>query len=214
MKKLMSFVFSVAFAVVAFAQTPSEIISRMENEVNRHENDGVAMTIDLKVPVVGTMTSRSYVIGDKMRLDATMLGKTFISWSDGVTRWFYNGSNNEIEIESFDEEEETSENNLDTFIGIADGYDVSIDKETNSEWHLLFKKGKSNIDKDAPKKKTLVVAKGSYFPIRYETKMNGTRIIIYDITIGVTEEQVTFDPKKYPDAKYVDKRKSNSEKQK
>ena len=99
MKKLFSIITFIAFAAVAIAQTPQEIISRMEAEMNKQdESEGVAMTMDIKVIILGTMTSRIYTLGDKTRVEASMLGKDVITWNDGDTEWTYNSENAEIEI--------------------------------------------------------------------------------------------------------------------
>ena len=55
MKKLLSIIAFIAFAGVAIAQTPEEIISRMEAEMAKHdEKEGLAMTMDMKIPILGT----------------------------------------------------------------------------------------------------------------------------------------------------------------
>ena len=49
MKKLLSIIFFVALAAVAVAQTPQEIVSRMQAEMDKHdESEGIAMTMDVK----------------------------------------------------------------------------------------------------------------------------------------------------------------------
>ena len=86
MKKLLSIIFFVAMAAVAVAQTPEEIVSRMEAEMSKHdESEGFVMTMDVKIIIIGTITSRSYVLGDKMRVEANRDGNTFVTWSDGTT---------------------------------------------------------------------------------------------------------------------------------
>ena len=92
------------------------------------------------------------------------------------------------------------------FNSVTDGYDVSIDKETDDAWYLYCKKLRSNPDKDAPKKITLVIAKGTYMPISLTTKVDGVTITMYDITFGVTEQQVTFNPADYPGVTINDQR--------
>ena len=59
MKKLLSIFSFLAFAAIAVAQTPQEIISRMEAELDKHENDGVVMTVDVKIPIIGTMSTKT-----------------------------------------------------------------------------------------------------------------------------------------------------------
>ena len=99
MKKLLSVIFFVAMAAVAVAQTPQEIVSRMQAEMDKHdESEGFAMTMDVKIIIVGTISSRSYVLGDKMRVEASRDGNQFVTWSDGTTDWNYDSDKNEIEI--------------------------------------------------------------------------------------------------------------------
>ena len=187
------------------AQTPQEIISRMETEMNKHDNEGLIMIVDAKVPIIGTMTTKTYTLGNKVRVEANMMGVDIITWTDGETSWTYNSKKNEVEI-SKQEGSSESEGDAEMFNGITDGYDVTINKETTTTWNILCKKAKSNKDKDAPKKMELVVAKSTYMPISLKTKMSGIGITMRGISFGVTEKQVTFNANEYPGAKIVDKR--------
>jgi outer membrane lipoprotein-sorting protein len=206
MKKLLSVIFFVAMAAVAVAQTPQEIVSRMQAEMDKHdESEGFAMTMDVKIIIVGTISSRSYVLGDKMRVEASRDGNQFVTWSDGTTDWKYDSDKNEIEITNA-KPREKSEGDAKLFEGITDGYDVKIDKETATEWHIRCKRLKSNPDKDAPKRMDLVVAKGTYWPVSLSTSMAGASVTMRNISFGVSEKQVTFDAKEFPNAKIVDKR--------
>lgn len=208
MKKLLSIIAFIAFAGVAIAQTPEEIISRMEAEMAKHdEKEGLAMTMDMKIPILGTFSSRTYTLGDKYRIEITEDGKQSITWSDGQTDWNYDSEKNEIEIKKHEVKEKTeTEGDAKLFSGITDGYDVKLDKETSDSWQFLCKRSKSNPDKDAPKKMTLIVAKGTYMPISLSAKVSAITITMRDLSYGVTEEQVTFNPKNYPTATIVDKR--------
>ena len=208
MKKLLSIIAFIAFAGVAIAQTPEEIISRMEAEMAKHdEKEGLAMTMDMKIPILGTFSSRTYTLGDKYRIEVSEYGKQTISWSDGKTDWTYSSEKNEIEIKKHEVKEKTeTEGDAKMFSGITDGYDVKLDKETSDSWQFLCKRSKSNPDKDAPKKMTLIVAKGTYMPISLSAKVSAITITMRDLSYGVTEEQVTFNPKNYPSATIVDKR--------
>ena len=209
MKKLIAIISFIALATAAMAQTAEEIITRMEAEMSKHdESEGVAMTMDMKIIFVGTISSRNYVLGDKMRIEAINDDdKNSITWSDGKTEWVYDSDKKEIEITNA-KPKEKSETNGDTklFQGITDGYEVKIDKETATEWHIRCKRSKSNPDKDAPKKMDLVVAKGTYWPVSLSTSVTAATVTLRDISFGVTEEQVTFNPKDFPFATIVDKR--------
>lgn len=208
MKKLLSIISFIAFAAIAVAQTPQEIISRMEAELDKHENDGVVMTVDVKIPIIGTMSTKTYSLGEKARIEASAMGVDIITWTDGSTSWTYNSKKNEVEVEkSGSGNSSESEGDMEMFDGITDGYDVTVDKETAKAWTILCKKSKSNKDKDAPKKMELVVAKGSYMPVSLKTKMSGMTITMRDISFGVTEKQVTFNAKDYPGVTIVEKSK-------
>ena len=208
MKKLIAIISFIALATAAMAQTAEEIITRMEAEMSKHdESEGVAMTMDMKIIFVGTISSRNYVLGDKMRVEAKKEDKDVITWSDGKTDWVYDSEKNEIEITNAKPKEKT-ETNSDTklFQGITDGYEVKIDKETATEWHIRCKRSKSNPDKDDPKRMDLVVAKGTYWPVSLSTSVTAATVTLRDISFGVTEKQVTFNPKDFPNATIVDKR--------
>lgn len=205
LKKLFSIICFVAMAGLAVAQTPQEIISRMEAEMNKHDKEGLIMTVDAKVPILGTMTTKTYTLGTKARFEASMMGVDVVTWTDGHSSWTYDSKKNEVEIRKQDGDVET-EGDAEMFNGITEGYDVSINKETATTWNLLCKKSKSNKDKDAPKKMELVVAKGSYMPVSLKTKLSGIGITMRNISFGVTEKQVTFNAKDYPGVTIVDKR--------
>ena len=196
---------AIAFAVAALAQTPEEIVSRMEAEMDKHENDGIIMTVDVKIPILGTMTTKTYSLGDKLRVEGKMMGVDIVTWSDGVTEWTYDSKTNTIEITK-EKAKDSSEGDAEMFQGLTDGYDVSISKETADAWHILCKKTKANTDKDAPKTVNLVIAKSNYYPLSLSAKVSGVTMTMRDIAFGVTEKQVTFDPREYPTAKIEDKR--------
>ena len=208
MKKLIAIISFIALATAAMAQTAEEIVSRMDAEMSKHdESEGFAMTMDVKIFIIGTISSRSYVLGDKMRVEANRDDNTFVTWSDGTTDWNYDSNKNEIEITNA-KPREKSDTDGDTklFKGITDGYDIKIDKETATEWHIRCKRSRSNPDKDAPKRMDLVVSKGTYWPVSLSTSMAGASVTMREISFGVTEKQVTFDAKQYPGATIVDKR--------
>lgn len=209
MKKLIAIISFIALTTAAMAQTAEEIITRMEAEMSKHdESEGTAMTMDMKIIFVGTISSRNYVLGDKMRIEAINDdGKNFVTWSDGKTEWVYDSEKNEIEIKNA-KPKEKSETNGDTklFQDITDGYEVKIDKETATEWHIRCKRLRSNPDKDAPKRMDLVVAKETYWPVSLSTSVTAATVTLRDISFGVTEKQVTFNPKDFPNATIVDKR--------
>lgn len=208
MKRLLAIISFIALATTAMAQTAEEIVSRMNAEISKHnESEGFAITMDMKIILVGTISSRSYVLGDKMRLEANKDGKDFVTWSDGKTEWSYDSETNEIEITNAKPKEKSDkDSNTKMFKDVTEGYDVRIDKETATEWHIRCKRSKSNPDKDAPKRMDLVVAKGTYWPVSLTTSVTAASVTMRDISFGVTESQVTFNEKDYPGVTIVDKR--------
>jgi outer membrane lipoprotein-sorting protein len=208
MKRLLAIISFIALATTAMAQTAEEIVSRMNAEISKHnESEGFAITMDMKIILVGTISSRSYILGDKMRIEANKDGKDFVTWSDGKTEWSYDSETNEIEIKNAKPKEKSDkDSNTKMFKDVTEGYDVRIDKETATEWHIRCKRSKSNPDKDAPKRMDLVVAKGTYWPVSLTTSVTAASVTMRDISFGVTESQVTFNEKDYPGVKIVDKR--------
>ena len=210
MRKIFTFIAAMALALAAFAQTPEEIVARMEEEMSKREVDGgFVMTMDLKIPILGTMTSKAYSLGDKMRLEGKMMGVEILTWIDGDTEWEYNSKENQIKIRNHDQNKQTSEeNNAELFQGITGDYDLSISKETDSAWYIKCKKSKTNTNKDDPKTMDLVVAKGTYYPMSLSAKLNGITVTMRDLAFQVTEKQVTFNPADFPGVRIVDERKA------
>jgi len=191
-----------------WAQTPREIVSRMEAVMKRHGEEGFAMSLGIKIPVLGAVNTKFYVLGRKMRVEGRFAGTKIVSWSDGVTSWRYNEKKNELEIKnSRDSLYSTSGRfNALMFKDVTEGYDVVIKKETEDAWQLQCRKSKTNKDSDVPKNMTLVIAKGSYRLVSMKTKMFGMNISTQDISFGVSEQAVTFDLNDYPGASVIDKR--------
>ena len=207
MKKIFSVIAALIVAATAFSQTAEEIVSRMEKELDKHEKDGVHMITDVKMPVVGTLSTKTYTLGDKMRMDTKTMGVEVIVWMDNESEWTYNSKNNEVEIKKAKPTSKAeTEGDMDMFEGLTDGYNVTIASETDKSWELLCKKSKANKEKDAPKKITIVVSKASFLPLSLNTKMSGITLTMHEIAFGVTEQQVTFNAADYPNVTITDKR--------
>ena len=208
MRRIVSCVLALALcAISARGQTPEEIISRMSAELEKYNSNRVAMTIEMTLPIVGKVSSKSYAIGEKVRLDATIKGITVSTWSDGVTVWTYNPESNEVGISSAAAGSGVESNgDMGMFNDITEGYAVTIESQTPDSWYLKCKKTKQNKSKDAPKTMDLVVAKGSYFPKSLGFKVKGIPVTMKDISFNVAESQVIFNMADYPGAKVVDKR--------
>ncbi len=205
MKRIIICLSALLWGIAAFAQTPQEIIARMDAEIGKREHEGIVMSADSKIPILGSVTVKTYTLGNKMRAETTIKGIKVITWTDDTTSWEYDSKKNEItikkEIATVD-----AEDDMGMFAGITEGYDITQQSETADAWHFLCKKSKSNTEKDAPKSMDLVVAKGNYLPISLSFKMSGISMTLRNIAFGVTEKQVTFNPADYPDAKIIDKR--------
>lgn len=206
MNKLLSFVALAVIAVSSFAQTPVQILSRMEEEMTAHEPEGIVMTIDVKIPILGVMTSKTYSRGNKSYIRASMLGKNINSWIDSQCTYIYDPDKNEVTIKDYSSEDDADADNAEMFAGISEGYDVTIKKETDVAWYLQCKKRKESTDKDAPKEMEVVVSKKNYWPLSLTTKVNGTTMVLRGISFGVSEEKVTFDMSKHPGIKVIDNR--------
>jgi len=208
MKKMICLLSVIACCLAAFAQTPQEIVARMESEMDKHESEGMIMTVATKMPIVGTVTMKNYILGDKMRSETKLLGQDVIMFTDGVTEWTCMPKANKIKITNHGESSSSgsSENESEMFSDITDGYDLTLSRETADAWYFTCKKSKSNKDKDAPKTIDLAVSKGTYYPKLLKAKASGITITLSDVSFGVDEKFVTFNLNDYPGAEVEDAR--------
>ena len=194
-------------ATALWAQTPEEILARMDQEVARFEKEGVNMIMDIKLPLLGTYSTDMHILGDMYKATLRVKDETSITWSDGITTWDYDSSDNELTITPAKPKEETdAQSNMKMLDSVTEGYDVKMKKETAEAWEFVCTRSKTNPNKDDPKKMNLVISKTTYLPVSVSASEKGVRITMRDFAIGVTEEQVRFDPSKYQNAKIVDKR--------
>jgi outer membrane lipoprotein-sorting protein len=197
----------LASAAMLTAQTPEEIIARMDEEMNKADKMGLAVTMDIKIPIIGSTSARMYTLGEKNRTEMSIKDIKSTLWMDNTTMWTYTPSDNELVIENRTSTSSGQEDNLGLMKGITAGYDVNMTKETADAWYFDCKKSKTNTDKDDPKKMTLVVDKKTYLPKELSTKAKGVTISMKDAVLGVTESEVTYDPSKIPaGVKVTDKR--------
>jgi len=205
MKKI---IFSIAatftFLVTAWAQTPEEILAKMDKAMEAAETAGLSMVMDLKIPLLGTTTATMYMLGDSVRTETSLLGYQLITFLDGVTEWEYESKSNELTIKNAKKEDTSPESEM--FEGIADGYDVTLKNETDDAWYLVCKKSRNNTDKDDPAKMDLVVSKKTCLPISLSTKMKGVKLTLRDVVVGIDKKLLEFRVEDYPDAKIVDQR--------
>ena len=165
MKRFFALLTACVLAVAAYAQTAEEIVARMDAAMEQvSAENGFRMTMDLKIPILGTMSSDAWSLGDKMRLEANMMGKKLVTWQDGQTEWTYDSSENTITIENQDKTKKSDEKeNMKMFQSATEGYDVSIAKETAESWTIKCKKNRFNTNKDDPKNMEIVIAKDTYY---------------------------------------------------
>lgn len=205
MKKVfIGIIAALVSAVALFAQTSEEIVARMDQETARFDKEGVSMVMDMKIPVLGTYSTQMYTLGKKYKATLSIKGQTIITWSDGVTDWDYDSSKNQITINKAKSSD--AEDSMSALSGITEGYDVTLKKETADAWYLLCSKSKTNTNKDDPKKMDLVVSKSTFLPISHSVTMKGVTVTLHSFNLGVTEDEVTFDPSQYADAKIIDQR--------
>ena len=208
MKRFFALLIACVLAVAAYAQTAEEIIARMEKVMEQYsEASGLQMTMDIKLPILGTMSAKAWSLGDKMRMEAGMKGKKLITWQDGETEWTYDSDENTITIENQDKSKKSDEKeNMELFQNATEGYDVSIAKENADSWTIKCKKNRSNTNKDDPKNMEIVVAKGTYYPMSLSAKIDLVTVTMRDLKFDVSEKDVTFNKADYPDATIIDKR--------
>ena len=192
------------------AQTPEEIVAKMSEQLARTKTEGYAMDLNMKMPLIGEIRSHNLVVGDKMKTTVSSKDKTGIIWTDATTQWEYDPKTEEITVSpkktSAATSSETDSSNLDSFDDISDGYKLVFKEETADAWYFRCKKLASNKDKNDPSKMDLAVAKDSYLPIYLRARKSIVKVGIENLAFGVTEQDVTFRPEDYPNAKIVDKR--------
>ena len=208
MKRFFALLTTCIFALAAYAQTAEEIIARMDAAMEQvSAENGFRMTMDLKIPILGTMSSDAWSLGDKMRLEANMMGKKLVTWQDGQTEWTYDSSENTITIEHQDKTKKSDEKeNMKMFQSATEGYDVSIAKETAESWTIKCKKNRFNTNKDDPKSMELVIAKDTYYPMSLSAKVDLVTVTMRNLKFNVTEQEVTFNKADYPGVTIIDKR--------
>ena len=208
MKKFIISALFLALSLTAFAQTATEIVERMDKKISAFdEKDGVGFVMEMKIPILGTFSAKTETRGDKLRMEMQKGDVHSINWSDGTTQWDYDVTKNEIVITNVDKKKDSkTEGDAELFKGICDGYDVSLDKETDKFWFIKCKKSKTNMEKDDPKTMDLIVEKGTYNPKSLSAKLKGITITMRDLAYGIPESRVTFNPADYPTATIVDKR--------
>ncbi len=207
MKKILFLLLPALLAAATLsAQTPEEIIARVDQETARFDAEGCSMVMELKFPIIGAVATTIYTRGDKYKMIMSIKGDTSISWSDGVTDWDYESSKNTVTIKPHKADGNSEADNAKMMEGITEGYDVRLKKETADTWQFRCTKSKTNTNKDDPKNMDLIVSKATYLPVSLTARAGGLTITMRDVSIGVSEQEVTFDASKYATAKIIDER--------
>ena len=207
MKKILFLLLPALLASATIsAQTPEEIIARVDQETARFDAEGCSMVMELKFPIIGAVATTIYTRGDKYKMIMSIKGDTSISWSDGVTDWDYESGKNTVTIKPHKADGNSEADNAKMMEGITEGYDVRLKKETADTWQFRCTKSKTNTNKDDPKNMDLVVSKATYLPVSLTARAGGLTITMRDVSIGVSEQEVTFDASKYATAKIIDER--------
>ena len=98
MRKILCTVCALVWAMSLFAQTGLEILNRMNERINSHESDGVGMYIDIKIPVLGTVTTKTMHLGNNTRMEIEVSGEKIITFLEDTIQWVYIPGANEASI--------------------------------------------------------------------------------------------------------------------
>ena len=55
MKRFFTTLAALVMTISAFAQSAEDIVANMTKVMDEHKNDGLVMTMDIKIPILGTM---------------------------------------------------------------------------------------------------------------------------------------------------------------
>lgn len=208
MKKTLFTLFAVLFAATAlFAQTPEEIIAKMDEQTERFADEGVFFVMEIKMPIIGTVATDIYILGDKYKMDADIKGNRVLHWTDGVSDWEYDTTKKEVTItKAKPSDESQAEKNVKMLKSVAEGYDVKLVKETAEAWFIRCTKSKTNTVKDDPKRMDMEISKETYLPISHKAGTGLVTVTMRNMRVGVTEEEVTFNPADFPGVRIIDNR--------
>ena len=210
MKKTLCLFCAVLWAMTVFAQTGLEIVNSMNRMMLDRKADGIGVSVDVKIPIVGAVVTRTYSLGKKRRLEVESSKINTITFMEDTTQWTYLPDKNEAVITNVKLGNSNASDNPGMDVGmfddIPDAYDISIKSQDAVKWELLCKRKKSIKDDDYPKSMTLEVRKGSYEPISMSTKVMGINCTMHHFIFGVSESKVTFNPDDFPGVIISDQR--------
>ena len=76
MKRTLTLLTAFLLALAAYAQTAEEIVAKMDEVMEQiGEDSGLRMTMDIRIPILGTVSTNAWSLGDKLRMEAKMMGK-------------------------------------------------------------------------------------------------------------------------------------------
>ena len=208
MKRLLCFAIAFLSATVTFAQTGLEIVTRMNQRMSDRQSEGMCMSADVKIPVMGTVTTKTYAYGNKRRMDVESSKINTITFIDDTLQWTYVKGSTEVVLTNLNIGKRSDNPGTDTgmFDDIPDAYDITIKSQNAVKWELQCKRKKNIDDDDYPKHLTLEVRKDTYEPISMNTKVMGISMTMHHFIFGIPESKVTFNPDDFPGVTVSDQR--------
>ena len=209
MKRLLCFAIAFLSATVTFAQTGLEIVTRMNQRMSDRQSEGMCMSADVKIPVMGTVTTKTYAYGNKRRMDVESSKINTITFIDDTLQWTYVKGSSEVVLTNLNIGKRSDNPGTDTgmFDDIPDAYDITIKSQNAVKWELHCKRKKNIDDDDYPKHLTLEVRKETFEPISMNFKVMGISMSMHHIIFGIPESKVTFNPDDFPGVTVIDQRK-------
>lgn len=100
MKRILLIAAIIASAITANAQTTSEIVTRMSQELAKGDTLGQAFDLVLNIPIIGKAGGRTWLLGDSYKI--VVLGKedSPVSWYNSDTEWKYDPTENTVTIKN------------------------------------------------------------------------------------------------------------------
>lgn len=86
---IICFVGAVTASMNLSAQTPEEVVERMNAEFRKGDSLGMSFDFLMSIPILGEFRATNYTLGDKLRVDVFAKDNKNINWSDGTTEWTY-----------------------------------------------------------------------------------------------------------------------------
>lgn len=204
LRKILPLLVALFCATTSFAQDARQILERVSAAMAELNHSGAEMTLDARIPILGTIHSRVWTLGDKQKTITQFGKKKQISWIDGQSVWDYDEKSRTVTIRT--DTHSAPDDNVSLIEDVLSGYDISIKEERTDVWIIACRRSKSNKDKDAPKTMEFTVEKGSYKPVSMESRSTGLTYTLRYVKFGVSDKDVTFDPAECNGATIKDRR--------